>query len=314
MESIVISNAYYVKLGRGGKWADDSLRNGIIRIGWRNQSLDDVNNWRESAIREMELRSREKDGLTTAKSAISNETIALSKIVHSTPEDVWITFHGPYLWWCRVAETGIEETDAISKHRKCAGKWSNCDIKGNRLIINQLPGRLSMKQRFSGTICGFNEDQLDDLRRLLNNQPSEDFQAISKAKETLTKLVEGGLSPLHWKDFEILVDLVFRNAGWRRVSCVGETMKSVDMELEEPITGDRYQVQIKSDATIADFTEYAEDFDGGDFKKLYFVVHNSKEKWTNAPKYGNVELILQERLAEMVVDFGLVSWLLKKLR
>ena len=171
-----------------------------------------------------------------------------------------------------------------------------------------------MKQRFSGTICGFDEDQVGDLRRLLNNEQSNSFQAISRAKETLTKQVEGGLSPLHWKDFEILVDLVFRNAGWRRVSCVGETMKYVDMELEELITGDRYQVQVKSDATLADFMRYANGFNDADFRKLYFVVHNSQEKWANVPEFDNVELILQERLAEMVVDFGLVKWLLTKIR
>ena len=91
-------------------------------------------------------------------------------------------------------------------------------------------------------------------------------------------------------------------------------MKSVDMELAEPITGDRYQVQVKSNATIADFRKYADEFDGSNFRKLYFVVHNSKEKWANVPTYDNVELILQEQLAGMVVDFGLVNWLLKKIR
>ena len=52
-------------------------------------------------------------------------------------------------------------------------------------------------------------------------------------------------------------------------------MKFVDVELEEPITGE--QVQVKSDATMADFRE------------LYFVVHNSKEKWPGASKYKNME-------------------------
>ena len=75
MEPIAITNAYYVKLGEGGKWAEDSIRDGMIRIGWRNQTLDDINNWRESTIRETELRNREKDGLPTAKSAISNDVM-----------------------------------------------------------------------------------------------------------------------------------------------------------------------------------------------------------------------------------------------
>ena len=318
MEPIAIKSAYYVKLGRGGEWADESFRDGIIRIGWKDQALDDLNNWVADSmvadsIRDVERHSREMRGAPTGKAAISNEVSALDKIVHSTPEDVWITFHDSYLWWCRVGPDKIQQ-DAISKYRTVAGKWSKCDIDDKPLIINEIPGRLSMKQGFRATICGFDEEQLDDLRRLLNNQPSEDFQAISEAKETLTTLVERGLSHLHWSDFEILVDLVFRNAGWRRVSCVGGIMKSVDMELEEPITGYRYQVQVKSDATIADFTKYADEFDDGAFKKLYFVVHNAKEKWANVPEYKNVELILQEQLAKMVVDFGLVNWVLKKIR
>jgi hypothetical protein len=227
--------------------------------------------------------------------------------------NVWITFHGSYLWWCRVAETGIEE-DAVSKYRKVAGQWSCYDIAGTPLIINQIPGRLSKIQRFSGTICSLGPSEVDDLRRLLNNQPSEEFQSISNARASLIQQVENGLSLLHWKDFEVLVDLIFRNAGWRRVSGIGESMKYVDMVLEEPITGDLYQVQVKSDATIADFKEYAEQFTKGDFRKLYFVVHNCKEKWANASQYENVELILQEQLAQMVVDFGLVNWLLKRIR
>jgi hypothetical protein len=49
-----------------------------------------------------------------------------------------------------------------------------------------------------------------------------------------------------------LVDLVFRQAGWQRLSVLGETMKFTDMDLLEPVTGDQYQVQVKSAATLAD--------------------------------------------------------------
>jgi hypothetical protein len=182
------------------------------------------------------------------------------------------------------------------------------------LIINQIPGRLSKIQRFAGAICGLGAREIDDLRRLLNNQPSAESQCIFEAKTALIRQVENGLSLLHWKDFEILVDLIFRNAGWRRVSGIGESMKYVDMELQEPITGEMYQVQVKSDATAAQFKKYAEQFTEGDFRKLYFVVHNSKEKWAAVSTYENVELVLQEKLAQMVVDFGLVNWLLKRIR
>lgn len=313
MEPITIRNAYYVKLGKKNKYAKDSIEHGKIRIEWREQTLDDVNNWRESIIRTKNQLAREQKNLPDRKAEVSKDVSALSKIVHSTSEDVWITFHGSYLWWCQVAETEIEE-DNISKFRKVTGQWMYRNIADTPLILNQVSGKLSKIQRFSGTICSLGTSELDDLRRLINNQPSTEFESIADARTALIRQVESGLSRLHWKDFEILVDLIFRNAGWRRVSVVGESMKYVDMELEEPITGDLYQVQVKSDATKADFTKYAEQFTEGVFKKLYFVVHNSKEKWKDAPTYKSVELILQERLAQMVVDSGLVNWLLNRIR
>jgi hypothetical protein len=97
------------------------------------------------------------------------------------------------LWWCRVAESGIEEDD-ISKYRKIVKEWSNVDIAGEKLIVNQIPGRLSALQRFSGTICQLDEVKVNDLRRLLNNQPSAEFQNISRAKADLIQQIERGLN------------------------------------------------------------------------------------------------------------------------
>lgn len=93
-------------------------------------------------------------------------------------------------------------------------------------------------------------------------------------------------------------------------------MKYVDIELEEPVTGDLYQVQVKSTATVSDFVEYAKSFSPGSFRRLYFVVHSPDE---NLAEYqlvakGDVELILPKRLAQMVVQFGLTDWLFKKVR
>lgn len=97
---------------------------------------------------------------------------------------------------------------------------------------------------------------------------------------------------------------------------MGETMKFVDLELEEPITGDLYQVQVKSTATVVDFERYAQNFSPESFRKFYFVVHSPEEKLTNyqGTMDENIELILPRRLAQMVVDFGLTNWLMKKIR
>ncbi len=306
MDEIRFKKAYYIKLGRGGGWEKFSIEESRARIGWKSLTLDEINGKNWDSIREKHQSEYKSKGTATA------DINALKTIVESTSEDIWVTFHARYLWWCRFGEPGILE-DCVSRYRKLAGKWNNHDIKGNPLLINQIPGNISKVQRFQGTICKIRA--IDALRRLINNQPSKASQSISEAEKKLEAEVEKGLKLLHWKDFETLVDLIFRNAGWRRVSLVGETLKYVDMELEEPVTGDLYQVQVKSSATTSDFKEYVQNFHHGSFKKLYFVVHSPESELSKYKSKGeNVELILPKRLAKMIVKFGLTDWLLKKIR
>ena len=307
MQTVDFKNAYYIKLGSGGKWEKSSIQENKIRIGWTNLTVEEINQRNWDIIKEKHQHVYKNKGSATA------DINALKTIVESTSDDIWITFHDRQLWWCRVGEPGIFK-DEISRYRKVAGQWKNHDINGNPLIINQIPGSISKVQRFQGTRCRIKE--VDDLRRLLNNQPSQAFQAISEAKKLLIEEVERGLKGLHWKDFETLVDLVFRNAGWRRTSVLGETMKFADIELEEPITGDLYQVQVKSAATVDDFEKYAKNFSPGNFRKFYFVVHSPQEKLANYQGVTDkdIELILPRQLAQMVVDFGLTDWVLKKIR
>lgn len=61
---------------------------------------------------------------------------------------------------------------------------------------------------------------------------------------------------LTWQDFELLVDLVFSSSGWRRLSQVGRTQKTIDLELVLPSTAERAFVQVKSQATRASLDDY----------------------------------------------------------
>jgi hypothetical protein len=154
------------------------------------------------------------------------------------------------------------------------------------------------------------------LRRLINGQHSSEYVAILHSKDDLCRHIEGGIRGLHWKDFETLVDLLFRGTGWRRVSVLGETMKFSDIDLEEPITGDMYQVQVKSRATLREFQEYSNDFAGGKYRKLFFVVHSPDEKLAdlNQTDTSRVEVLVPRRIAQMVVDLGMVTWLMNKIQ
>ena len=303
--AIQIRNAFFVKLGAGGKWEKDSIEHGLMRIGWRGIPLTDINagNWKD-----IERRIRSD---MAHSGAAKRDFNALREAVTSTEEDVWITFYAGCLWWCRLAPGAVEE-DATSRFRRTAGGWNDRDVHGGRLQTANIPGILSQLQGFRGTVCRVRE--ANRLRSLLNAESSLAHQAVKHARAVLIHEVQVALGELHWKDFETLVDLLFRQAGWRRLSVLGETMKFTDLELEEPINHERYQVQIKAKADLDDFTGYRDQFAGKGFRKLFFVVHSPSTKLAGERSSDAVELVLPERLSEMVVDAGLVSWLLDKIR
>lgn len=308
MAEINFDNAYYIKLGRGGEWERSSIEERKIRIGWKEQSLDDINNGRWDIIKK-QIEEQIQD-----RGAATRDFQALKNIVESTEDDIWITFYMSKLWWCKPGEKTIYE-DHISKYRKVKECWRDTDINGEPLLINAIPGYLAQIQGFRATVCKVRYN--NELRRLLNSQPSSEYKAISDAKIILVQKIENAIRQLHWKDFEILVDLIFRNSGWQRLTFIGKSQKYVDIELKEPITGELYQVQVKSRANLIDFIDYANQFSGTYYRKLYFIVHSPEEDLINYQRSSdnkNIELLLPQRLAEMVVDSGLLTWLMNKIK
>ena len=299
------TKAFYSKLGSNGKWESECLSKGLMRIGWTSTRLADIRAQDWSALKIQLSKQQATQGSRT------RDLNALRQIVASTEEDVWIAFHGSRLWWCRLA-AGLVEQDAISKFRRTQTGWSDKDIDGRVLLAAEIPGVLSQLQGFRSTCCSVRS--IDSLRRLLNGEPSAAYQSITQSRDALVREVQLALTELHWKDFETLVDLLFRQAGWRRLSLLGEAMKYADLELQEPVTGERYQVQIESAADLADFAQYRDQFLGRGFRKLFFVVHTPSTRLAQEGGTDAVELVLPERLARMIVDAGLVEWMLAKIR
>jgi hypothetical protein len=297
---------YYLKLGRGGEWADESIAHGRARIEWKSTPLAQINAGEWSVIKKALQIEAKTTGAGTA------EANALERFCRSTEADIWVTFHDSKLWWGRLKKGAVKE-DATSKYREVLDGWHDRSLKESLLLANQIPGRISQLQGFRATICRVRDR--DALLRLLSGERSAEFLALAESKNRLIAQTARAIRTLHWKDFELLVDLVFRQSGWRRVSAVGERMKSVDIELEDPITGDQYQVQVKSRATMEIATKCKEEFAASAFRKHYLVVHTPTPDLLGATNLNSdeFEIILAERLAGMVVDGGLTSWLLDKI-
>lgn len=301
-----IRNAHYIKLGAGGRWAESSLEDGRLRFGWRGIPISEIREQNWSSIRQRLSVEHSNKGTVTA------DLRRLQDIVTSTGADVWITFHSSRMWWCRLGGDHIYEDD-ISRYRRVQRSWSDKDAEKRLLITNRLPGRIAQLQGFRGTACAVREKE--SLRRVLAAEDSQGYQRIAASKARLALEVEAAVQQLHWKDFEILIDLIFRQVGWRRRSVLGKTMKYVDLELVEPMTEDAYQVQIKSRADVKDFDEYVAAFSNEGFRRLYFVVHSPTPALVKAESPSDeVELMLPDRVAELVIDHGLVGWLLDRVR
>lgn len=117
------------------------------------------------------------------------------------------------------------------------------------------------------------------------------------------------LALLEPQDFELLVDLIFTHSGWRRLGELGRTTKDLDLEVELPSTGERAWIQVKSRASDAVLAESVAKVDQLPYRRLFFVYHTGD---VHRPGDGRVSVIGPSELATLVVDAGLVRWLLNK--
>jgi hypothetical protein len=89
---------------------------------------------------------------------------------------------------------------------------------------------------------------------------------------------------------------------------IGGPQKTLDLDLILPSTGHRAFVQVKSETISKNLAEYIAKIDDVLYKRMFYVFHSGEAK-TDDPR---VTVIGPEKLAELVMDAGLVSWLIQK--
>jgi hypothetical protein len=307
MPRIEASKALYIKLGEGGKYAERCVeRDQTVYMDFRPIS--------HSLCRE----GRWDEVLEEAKVDYENSTYVMNqlKTFYETPDDVlWITFHRGALWWCRSRRdvTLEQPRDEFNRVRQVIGSWERLP-----LALDRLSGKLTMLQRYQGTLCSLRQAQLTYLVQKINGEQNKEAAAAEQARSSLESALHNIIRDLPWRDFELLVDLIFTNAGWKRVSEVGKVQKTVDLILDAPIIGRRYGVQIKSQADGRAFEAYKSEIEGRPEPKHYFVVHSPNpalaelaERMTEEEK-EKVEILGPGQLAEWSVRYGLIDWIIDK--
>lgn len=298
----------YIKLGPGGAWVDRCLDEGLIECGHHAiaHDLAVAGDW--DAVRARFL----ENGLSPAKA--SDFTRELRDFYTLPLSTLWITIARGRLWWTFAAE-GVEpvlEPGRSARVRRAEGGWRSVDVNGEPLDLSGLSTRLTKVAAYRQTLCRV--EAADYLLRRINAEPEPAVARALGARNAMTDAAAVLISGLHWRDFELLADLIFASGGWRRVSAVGGSDQAdSDLVLEQATTGERAMVQVKSAAGQGVIDDYARRFKDGGWDRCFLVCHSPTGQLTE-PDLARFHLWQGPVLAEQVVKAGLLDWLIARSR
>lgn len=292
----------YIKLGRSGSWEQECLKKGILRFGYKETPFKAATSGDWDTVLDFWRKERGDKGAAT------RDVIQIRHFFEADEQTVWITFSAGTLWWCFAREGVRKHQDGKGSYRTTVDGWHNKDVNGALLSSEKVSGNLLKIQGFHGTICEVKD--FEYLKRKINGFCLPEVEEARRAENVMLQKIVPLMRLLTWKDFELLVDLVFASSGWRRIGQVGKTQKTVDLDLVLPTTGERALVQIKSFATRNDLEEYLGHFqDLTIYDRMFFVWHSGDVGEVEGQK---VVLVGPAQLARMIFEAGLTSWLREK--
>jgi len=304
MKTIKPQSVYFIKLGSGGHWEQSCIETDqTIRLGFNKTDHDACLSGKWDKIRNDELNNGRAKGKATE---ITNE---IRRFYEEGEETLWITFYANRMWWCFAQKAVVRLPDG-SKSRKVIGQWRDTDIHGRPLSYETISGKLLQVRGFRGTNCSVDLPYITNkINGITPPEVTRSKDCVADLRSSLIPLIQN----LTWKDFELLVDLVFSNAGWQRISVLGKTEKNIDLDLRSPVTGERVMVQIKATSDKKEFEFYCQEFSRmKDFAAFFYVVHTPKKSLADAKAPARTQLVFAEQLAKLVIDGGLVGWLIEK--
>jgi len=303
----------YIKLGSGAKWWKECKEKKIIRLGFKS-GLENIYEWGRSGQWE-EIHKYWKQERPDSATTFTNQ---IKEFFTDDGKTLWITFAEGCLYYTFTdGEKPIPDQsyDTSSYRRLTAEGWKNVDIKGKELRMEDLSGNLTKTAAYRQTICKLQKNAEDYLRRRLKCEESSDLKKTRDSFNDLIKSIKPLIQSLTWKDFELLVELIFSNSGWQKTTKTGGNQKTTDLDLKNPITGDQIWVQVKSFSNPAVFKEYKEkhETEKRSFKTMYYVYHSGKiGDNLNEDDEKRIKVWDLEKVATYVVRNGLIEWLMDK--
>ena len=300
----------YIKLGKNGIWAADALKNGTLPFDYRFVGHDACLAWDEATIRrQLREMGRAPGGSVTSALRELREFYTLPR------DTLWVTMADGHLWWAFADETVLVNHDMSGsqppRYRNTIAGWSNSAIKGKALTKDCLSSAITKTASCQMTICKFEHQEL--LLQRINEHPDKLLKEVEAAQADMIGIVRRMIDRLDWQDFETLVDLIFQNGGWRRTGILGKNQADVDMILEQPVTGEKAWVQVKSIGDHATLKNYRDRFlRDGSCQRFFFICHRAQRGLSSSDD-GPQNIWTGEKVANATINAGLVGWLKERI-
>lgn len=307
-ELIAPAAVRYIKLGRAGGWERECIEGGIVRFGTASErpavyTAALTGRWADVTA---ELLEEGRDQSTATR--FTNET---RHFFARDPSTLWITFYMQTMWWAFLEDGPPQlSADGHGTFRRVVGSWRSTDVAGKPLTIDRLAGSLTKTAAYRGTSFELGKSTSAYVVRRINGEQSPEVKRGMAALKALRASAGELIALLEPRDFELLVDLVFTSSGWRRLGTVGATQKTLDLDVFLPSTRERAFIQVKSATSNEELATYLSGLnEASPYQRMFFVYHTGTVSDPGDPR---VVVIGPDQLSELVVDAGLVDWVIGK--
>jgi hypothetical protein len=151
-----------------------------------------------------------------------------------------------------------------------------------------------------------------DLLRRIRGVQSEHRRRAVRALDEMVSAIGDLLDQLRQDDFEPLIELIFSSSGWRRISGVGGSQKTLDMAMVLATTGEHCFVQVKSQTNLTTLTgliEALENWQG--YSRMFFAYHTPAELFYSDAT-DRVTVWHRYEIAKQAIRAGLADWILNR--
>lgn len=282
-------------------WAEECLRSDTLRIDLATDrffKLCTNQNWDELA------RAYRAGG--DPISAAASRVDQVRAFFQDDGRTVWMTFHAGRMHWTFIdprIEPWIAEHGGGSMRR--TRPWRSETLHGAPLWMSSLPGKWTIIPSASEIVVEL--DHADEIIRRLNGKDATETVRVERLLRELREAVIPLLARMSTEDFAQLVELVFTSSGWRRQSTDAEAQIS---EFELPSTRERALVRSMPAASQTELDDFRAKFGASTYDRLIFVYHTGAARSADP----RIAVIGPEQLGRIVVEMGLLSWLLNRLR